>query len=238
MVKPTVMLALVLAGSYSICDAFLSPQFRTFQSRPGLVSKTVETVLFSSSKEKKTEDESTSVGEETVANLTAATADENPSEKETPTPFANNLTTATAELDISLDEEELEVFANGLVDEKMDLSKEAEKGDEFEGESETESSLPIPLSESEIAENFLFIQSLAAITGRGEQASEQQLIAARGVVAKLEASNPTPDPTEAKEIIEGTWVLTFTDTGHLFRSSPFFHGWSRSLSDTRTSSTV
>ena len=78
------------------------------------------------------------------------------------------------------------------------------------------------LSEEEITENLLFLQSVAAITSRGECATEDQKEAMQTVVADLEASNPTEEPTIATDMIEGTWELVLADNGLLFRSSPFF----------------
>ncbi|KAL7560145.1 hypothetical protein ACA910_011897 [Epithemia clementina (nom. ined.)] len=72
-------------------------------------------------------------------------------------------------------------------------------------------------------ENLLFLQTLAAITCRGEKATQQQIEAARSVVEQLEAANPTKDaPKIASDLLQGNWELVFTDTKQLFRSSPFF----------------
>lgn len=75
---------------------------------------------------------------------------------------------------------------------------------------------------SELMENIFFLQSLSAITCRGEQANEQQRNAARMVVNKIETLNPTIQPMENDDLLQGTWELTFTDTKQLFRCSPFF----------------
>lgn len=87
------------------------------------------------------------------------------------------------------------------------------------GEPEPDSKI---LSKDEMMENLLFLQSLATITSRGEYASKEQKKAISTVVAKLEASNPNPEPTITTDLMEGTWELVLADNGHLFRSSPFF----------------
>ncbi|EEC43756.1 predicted protein [Phaeodactylum tricornutum CCAP 1055/1] len=71
-----------------------------------------------------------------------------------------------------------------------------------------------------VAKNWLYLQSIGAITGRGEFASASQKESVRTVVAALEAVNPTPEPAASPHLL-GRWELVFTDT-HLFRSSPFF----------------
>lgn len=89
-------------------------------------------------------------------------------------------------------------------------------------EEEVDEPTPAPLSKAEMMENLLFLQSLATITSRGEYASKAQKNAIETVVAKLEASNPTPEPTIATKLIQGTWELVLANNGQLFRSSPFF----------------
>jgi hypothetical protein len=69
-------------------------------------------------------------------------------------------------------------------------------------------------------ENLTFLQSLGAITGRGEFASKNQKQAALVVFAALEAENPTKEPASA-DSIQGRWELVYSST-QLFRSSPFF----------------
>ena len=91
-----------------------------------------------------------------------------------------------------------------------------------EPEEETVVETPVPLSEEEMMENLLFLQSVSAITSRGEYASKAQKRAIQTVVAKLEASNPNPEPTITTDLMEGTWELVMADNGQLFRSSPFF----------------
>lgn len=72
-----------------------------------------------------------------------------------------------------------------------------------------------------------FLQTLGAITGRGEMilnnrspTKRKQYDAALKVVSELEAVNPTANPTFS-DLIHGTWELVFSST-QLFRSSPFF----------------
>lgn len=84
------------------------------------------------------------------------------------------------------------------------------------------SDVPVGLGEEEMTENLLFLQSLAAITSRGEYATKAQKNAIKTVVDKLEASNPNPEPTITTDLMEGTWELVLAENGHLFRSSPFF----------------
>ena len=66
---------------------------------------------------------------------------------------------------------------------------------------------------------LLSLQSLAAITSRGETATPEQLDQARSLVAQLEATGTKPSTTA---VLQGTWELVFTDNKQLFRSSPFF----------------
>ena len=114
------------------------------------------------------------------------------------------------------DKDEPATNNNVVINGSMDAALSEELLEEFESE-------PImPMTDTELMECLLFIQSLGAMTGRGEQASDGQMEAVRGVVAKLEQHNPTPEPAYAKDLLQGTWALTFTDTRHLFRSSPFF----------------
>jgi PAP_fibrillin len=88
-------------------------------------------------------------------------------------------------------------------------------------EQETES---IPTS---VQNNLSFLQTLGAITGRGEMivnsrslSRRKQYDAALKVVADLEAMNPITEPTYS-DVIYGTWELVLSTT-QLFRSSPFF----------------
>jgi hypothetical protein len=69
-------------------------------------------------------------------------------------------------------------------------------------------------------ENLTFLQSLGAISGRGEFASKSQKQAALVVITALEAENPTKEPASADKIL-GRWELVYCST-QLFRSSPFF----------------
>ena len=71
-----------------------------------------------------------------------------------------------------------------------------------------------------ITDNLAFLQSLGAITGRGEYASKQQNAAAKHVLMALERKNPT-ESTARSDLLLGTWELAYCST-QLFRSSPFF----------------
>jgi hypothetical protein len=69
-------------------------------------------------------------------------------------------------------------------------------------------------------EHLTFLQSLGAITGRGEFASKNQKQAALGVITALETENPTKGPASS-DSMQGRWELVYCNT-QLFRSSPFF----------------
>ena len=75
------------------------------------------------------------------------------------------------------------------------------------------------LPDSKKKENLLFLQSLGAITGRGEFANRQQHSSAAKVVQQLEEGTTLAkvDP----ELRYGRWELVYCST-QLFRSSPFF----------------
>lgn len=66
--------------------------------------------------------------------------------------------------------------------------------------------------------SWSFLQSLGAITGRGEFAKPPQHRVARNTIEQLEASFTS---SSSDDDITGTWELLYTDT-QLFRSSPFF----------------
>ena len=108
-----------------------------------------------------------------------------------------------------------------VVDDSANATAVEEPADMPVGEPEIEND-GRNLSKEEMMENLLFLQSLAAITSRGEYASKEQKNAVKTVVAKLEANNPNPEPTITTDLMEGTWELVLADNGHLFRSSPFF----------------
>jgi len=61
---------------------------------------------------------------------------------------------------------------------------------------------------------------IAASTGRGEFANNDQKDQAAKLIAELEKNNPTPEPTNSP-IINGRWELVYSSS-QLFRSSPFF----------------
>lgn len=60
---------------------------------------------------------------------------------------------------------------------------------------------------------------LAALTSRGQSASESQLSAMDDLVMSLEELNPYPSPVET-DLIDGTWALVFS-SAKLFKSNPF-----------------
>ena len=61
---------------------------------------------------------------------------------------------------------------------------------------------------------------IAASTGRGEFASNDQKEKAAELISVLEKNNPTPEPTN-NPMINGRWELVYSSS-QLFRSSPFF----------------
>jgi hypothetical protein len=80
-----------------------------------------------------------------------------------------------------------------------------------------------------IQKKLMFLQSLGAITSRGEHATKEQRLAAQQVVLELEDSqssiNKNPGEDQAASVtpsLLGRWELVFCDCGQLFRSSPFF----------------
>ncbi|GKY92957.1 hypothetical protein MPSEU_000264500 [Mayamaea pseudoterrestris] len=78
---------------------------------------------------------------------------------------------------------------------------------------------PMPQNEPQ-SDLILYLQSLGAITGRGEFASKFQKDSAIHVIEQLEALNDTPQPTMSPLML-GKWELVYSST-QLFRSSPFF----------------
>lgn len=69
---------------------------------------------------------------------------------------------------------------------------------------------------------LMFIQSLGAITSRGEHATKEQSLAAQQVVSELEESQSNGQNNKGELSLLGRWELVFCDCGQLFRSSPFF----------------
>jgi len=61
---------------------------------------------------------------------------------------------------------------------------------------------------------------IAASTGRGEYANDDQKDQASELISELEKNNPTPEPTKSP-MINGRWELVYSSS-QLFRSSPFF----------------
>jgi hypothetical protein len=74
--------------------------------------------------------------------------------------------------------------------------------------------LPVSPTEQQKSRNLLFLQSLGAITGRGEFATNDQRLAA---LESLQALQGIPSTSN----IIGRWELVYSTT-QLFRSSPFF----------------
>jgi hypothetical protein len=74
-----------------------------------------------------------------------------------------------------------------------------------------------------INKHWTFLQTLAAITGRGEFATDTQKAALARVVHAIESTTATrPDiPFTQSPMLQGRWELLMTNT-HLFRGSPFF----------------
>ena len=84
----------------------------------------------------------------------------------------------------------------------------------------TDSTTQSPPSTS-ASDQLLYLQSLGAITGRGEFASEAQKASARRIIEQLVEGQDTVPKDNAEKMIQGKWELVFSDT-ELFRSSPFF----------------
>jgi PAP_fibrillin len=83
-------------------------------------------------------------------------------------------------------------------------------------------SLPhTPTPPKSLQEYISFLQTLGAISGRGEFATPAQKHAAETTVHGIEAVNPTDSPTTNDTLMAGTWELVYCST-QLFRSSPFF----------------
>ena len=83
---------------------------------------------------------------------------------------------------------------------------------------------PGPQPDDTLADkNTLFLQSLGAITNRGEFATPQQKEAASSVITALEAIIVEDDdePNNNNNMLQGTWELVYSNT-QLFRASPFF----------------
>jgi hypothetical protein len=68
--------------------------------------------------------------------------------------------------------------------------------------------------------NLMYLQSLGAITSRGEFASKKQRQSALETIQWIEAENQTPEPA-LSPAMRGRWELIYSST-QLFRSSPFF----------------
>lgn len=118
------------------------------------------------------------------------------------------------EEDLEVEEMEVEMQENG---DNEHLAQEAVVSEPVVPEPPA----PAPASSRNIKENLSFLQTLGAITGRGEFASKDQRASAAKVVAELEAVNPTKSPTRQAAMIQGRWDLVYSST-ELFRSSPFF----------------
>ena len=120
----------------------------------------------------------------------------------------------------SVEQEETEPSEEDQTEQVL-MTKEEEETEEqpVKPEKEEESSTS---STSSIDDNWSFLQSLGAITGRGEFATKQQRASALKVASQLESSNPTPDGEAlTSPLLQGKWELMYCST-ELFRSSPFF----------------
>lgn len=84
-------------------------------------------------------------------------------------------------------------------------------------------------SDADLAALKRRLVSLAAGSGRGQDATAAQASAFASVVADLVAANPTRDPARSA-LLDGDWELIYADT-HLFRSSPFFWAVGRMMGD-------
>lgn len=69
-------------------------------------------------------------------------------------------------------------------------------------------------------ETLAALLRIAASSGRGEFANNDQKDKASELIAVLEKNNPTPEPTN-NPMINGRWELVYSSS-QLFRSSPFF----------------
>jgi hypothetical protein len=118
------------------------------------------------------------------------------------------------EPDAALEEEEETSSISNTKSENATKTEELPKKDETEHESKKED------DKQKTADNISFLQSLGAITGRGEFATSVQKQAAAKTIRALEAVNPTERPITSDHIY-GRWELLYCST-QLFRSSPFF----------------
>ncbi len=69
-------------------------------------------------------------------------------------------------------------------------------------------------------ETLASLLRIAASTGRGEFANNDQKDKASELISMMEKNNPTPEPAKSP-MINGRWELVYSST-QLFRSSPFF----------------
>mmetsp|Transcript_916 Transcript_916/g.2387 ORF Transcript_916/g.2387 Transcript_916/m.2387 type:complete len:371 (+) Transcript_916:85-1197(+) len=75
-------------------------------------------------------------------------------------------------------------------------------------------------SESSVEGTLTTLLQIAASTGRGEFATQEQKEQAESLISILEAQNPTEEPAKSPLAV-GRWELLYAST-QLFRSSPFF----------------
>jgi len=100
----------------------------------------------------------------------------------------------------------VEVFVGQ--DNDDDAPSDVEQDDDESNESTTDS----------VQDLLLYVQSLGAITGRGEFASKDQHRSAKDVIEQLVAQAPA---VTNESQLQGRWELVYCST-QLFRSSPFF----------------
>jgi hypothetical protein len=118
------------------------------------------------------------------------------------------------EPDAALEEEEQTSSNNNTKSENATKSEALPKINDTKHDTNEED------DKQETADNISFLQSLGAITGRGEFATKVQKQAASKTIRALEAANPTERPITSDHIY-GRWELLYCST-QLFRSSPFF----------------
>lgn len=104
---------------------------------------------------------------------------------------------------------------------------QADVGDDAEDEAPSDTYVPaaealkslLPgADESKRTALIAKLLQLAAVTGRGQIASDSQMAAVDDIVMSLEEINPNPQPVET-DLIDGTWTLVYTSS-KLFQSNP------------------
>ena len=107
-----------------------------------------------------------------------------------------------------------------------DMAIEDVPSDVEEAEAEVEDSSATEEETKDDEVDFNSVETLASLlriaasTGRGEFAKNDQKDKASELISILEKNNPTPEPAKSP-MINGRWELVYSST-QLFRSSPFF----------------